>query len=207
MYIPEILKIDDRADITAIIQQNSFAVLTGPDADGAITGTHLPFMYDPSIGEHGRLIAHMSKANSHWQGFASGQDFMVIFAGPHGYISPTWYADEPAVPTWNYVAVHAYGTPQIIEDDADKRQMLMDLVTLNEAQFDTPWMYEGSENFMSAMIRATVAFQIDITRLDAKAKLGQNRTDGDKSGTVQGLRGQGDDMSEALAVLSEKFNA
>jgi transcriptional regulator len=206
MYTPDLLKIEDSADITAIIRQNSFAVLTGPDADGSITGTHLPFMYDPSVGEYGRLIAHMSKRNSHWQGFASGADYMVIFAGPHGYISPTWYADEPAVPTWNYVAVHAYGAPRIIEDDSAKRQMLMDLVTLNEAQFDDPWTYQGSEDFMVKMIRATVAFEIDITRLDAKAKLGQNRTDGDKTGTEKGLRALGDDMSLALASLSKKFN-
>ena len=85
--------------------------------------------------------------------------------------------------------------------------MLVNLIAENEAQFDAPWTYQGSENFMSAMIRATVAFEIDITQLDAKAKLGQNRTDGDKSGTVQGLRSQGDDMSDALAALSEKFNA
>ena len=207
MYTPDILKIEDRDEITAIIQQNSFAALTGPGADGRITGTHLPFMYDPSVGEHGRLIAHMGKSNDHWQGFSGDVEFMVIFAGPHGYISPAWYADEPAVPTWNYVAIHAYGVPRVIEDETAKRQMLVNLIAENEAQFDAPWTYQGSENFMSAMIRATVAFEIDITQLDAKAKLGQNRTDGDKSGTVQGLRSQGDDMSDALAALSEKFNA
>ena len=167
MYTPAHFSLDDPDEITALIRQNSFAVLVGPDADGITTGTHLPFMYDPSVGKHGRLIAHMARANSHWQGFAPGVEVMVIFSGPHGYISPSWYADEPAVPTWNYTAVHAYGVPQVMEDDDAKRQMLHDLIAENEQHFDTPWTYEGPDEYMARMVRATVAFQIDITRLDA----------------------------------------
>jgi transcriptional regulator len=206
MYTPAHFSLEDRDRITDLIRQNSFAALTGVDADGALIGTHLPFMYDPDVGEHGRLIAHMARANPHWQGFAAEREVMVIFAGAHGYISPSWYTNEPAVPTWNYAAVHAYGVPQIIEDEADKRQILQDLIALNEATFDTPWTYEGPDEFMSKMVRATVAFQIDISRLDAKAKLGQNRTDGDKAGASQGLRARGDELSTALADLSDKFN-
>ena len=145
----------------------------------------------------------MARANPHWQDFANDKDVLVIFAGPHSYISPSWYVNEPAVPTWNYAAVHAWGKPQIIEEDTAKRALLYRLIETHEAGFENPWRYDGSEEFMAKMVRATVAFEIDISRLEAKAKLGQNRSAEDQAGTAAGLRRQGDDLSRALADLSE----
>src|SRR6476620_10303297 len=109
MYLPKSFQIEDLGELHAFILAHNFASLI-TQHQGAPFATHLPFLLDAERGPHGTLLAHMARANPQWRGFASGQPALVIFQGPHTYISPSWYEPiAPSVPTWNYATVHAYG--------------------------------------------------------------------------------------------------
>jgi transcriptional regulator len=205
MYTPDHFAMDDFDTIRDFIIAHNFAALIGRDADDQMIASHLPFMFDATRGDKGTLIAHMARANPHWQGFAADADALVIFQGPHAYISPSWYVNDPAVPTWNYLAVHAYGRPLIIDDETEKRAMFERLVATHEAGFETPWQLEGPEDFLAKMSRGTVAFEIEVSRFDAKAKLGQNRKAGDPQGVIQNLRRQNDQTAGSLADITEQW--
>lgn len=183
MFVPKAFRLDDRQQIAAVIEANNFGLLVTAAA-GAPEASHLPFLYDPAAtaaGPQGTLRAHLARANPQWRDFAKlaeeGFEALVIFQGPHSYISPTWYGGgPPTVPTWNYVAVHAYGRPRMIDDAAELRDMLDRMVALHEAEEARPWSTAGlEEGYMQAMMRGVVAFEIPVTRLEAKAKLSQNR--------------------------------
>lgn len=180
MYVPEAFRLGDRARIAEVLQRYDFALLvTAPE--GVPQASHLPFLYDPDRGEHGTLLAHMARPNPQWRDFAAlaaqNQEALVVFQGPHSYISPTWYGEgPPSVPTWNYVAVHAYGLPRVIDDPAEVRALLDRLVGVQEAGLDPAWSTAGlTEKFLGGMQRGLVAFEIPVSRLDAKAKLSQNK--------------------------------
>jgi transcriptional regulator len=180
MYVPEAFRLTDRALAAEVMRTFDFALLvTAPD--GVPQASHLPFLYDPDRGPEGTLLAHMARPNPQWRGFealaAAGQEALVIFQGPHSYISPAWYGEGPPnVPTWNYVAVHAYGTPKVMEDPAAVRALLERLVTVQEKNQASPWSTAGlTEKFMGGMQRGLVAFEIPVSRLEAKAKLSQNK--------------------------------
>jgi transcriptional regulator len=180
MYVPEAFRLDDRDAVAEVMRAFDFALLvTAPD--GRAQASHLPFLYDPDAGPNGTLHAHMARANPQWQDFAvlaeQGQEALVIFQGPHSYISPTWYGSgSPNVPTWNYVAVHAYGLPRVIEAAAEKRALLERLVAVQESSLTPPWSTAGlTDTYMEGMLRGLVAFEIPVTRLEAKAKLSQNK--------------------------------
>jgi len=156
MYVPEAFRLDDRALVSEVLRAFDFALLiTAPE--GRAQASHLPFIYEPDEGPEGTLYAHMARPNPQWRDFAalaeSGGEALVVFQGPHSYISPTWYASEqPNVPTWNYIA----------------RQ---------EAGLTPAWSTAGlTEKFMDGMQRGLVAFRIPVARLEAKAKLSQNNT-------------------------------
>ena len=185
MYVPEAFRLDDRDRITEVMRAFDFALLvTAPG--GRPQASHLPFLYDPEplseAGPQGTLLGHMARPNPQWRDFAAlaeaGQEALVIFQGPHAYISPTWYgAGPPTVPTWNYVAVHAYGLPRVIEDTAEVRMLLDRLVVTQEAGLEPAWSTATlSEKYMAGMQRGLVAFEIPVSRLEAKAKLSQNKT-------------------------------
>lgn len=183
MYVPEAFRLDDRARVAEVLHAYDFALLvTAPG--GKAQASHLPFMYEPDEGPEGTLYAHMARANPQWRDFetlkAEGGEALVVFQGPHSYISPTWYASEqPNVPTWNYVAVHAYGLPELIAEGAETRALLDRLVATQEAGLTPSWSTAGlTEKFMDGMQRALLAFRIPVARLEAKAKLSQNKTRG-----------------------------
>ena len=133
---------------------------------------------------------------------AEGAEAMVVFQGPHAYISPTWYRTEgPTVPTWNYLAVHAYGRPRVLGDEGAARAMLEDLVTTHEADRDPPWsMTRQDPKYMEAQIRGIVAFEIPIIRLEAKAKLNQNKPASQRLAAAEGLEATGDPAALDLAL-------
>ena len=181
MFVPKAFRLDDRRQIAEVVRRYDFGLLvTAPD--GVPQASHLPFMFDPDLGPEGTLWAHMARTNPQWHDFAAlagaGKEALVVFQGPHSYISPAWYGGgPPTVPTWNYLAVHAYGLPESIDDPAEVRALLERLVGAQESDMDTPWTTAGlEERFMTAMTRGVVAFRIPLTRLEAKAKLSQNKT-------------------------------
>ena len=117
----------------------------------------------------------MARANPQWQHFATGAEVLVIFTGPHAYISPAWYVTEPAVPTWNYTAVHAYGIPHIVTQHDRFAQMLHDLIEFYEAERPNRWHGTLPAEFRDGLMKGIVGIEIEITRLEGKFKLSQNR--------------------------------
>ena len=175
MYVPRHFAIEDLAVVHEVIRQNSFAMLvtTGP---GGLEATHLPVVLETDGKSPGRLHAHIARANRQWEAFDGEREAMFVFAGQHGYISPSWYEAGPAVPTWDYVAVHAYGRPRIIEDETRVVAMLDALVSQYEGAMERPWRLETQDpEWVRKLSGGIVAFETEITRIDAKAKLGQNR--------------------------------
>jgi transcriptional regulator len=158
-------------------------------------------LFDPERGANGTLIAHMARANPQWRQFATGVETLTIFQGPHAYVSPAWYATEPAVPTWNYAAVHAYGVPTIIDDRERTIELLNRTVARYEASFDPPWNGELPAEYRDGLIRAIVAFEIPVARIEGKFKLGQNRSIADQQGVFDALSQSSDALSRDLAEL------
>lgn len=138
MYIPPAFRTEDAEKLAALIQKHSFATLITHDGSAPFA-SHLPMLFDPESGSHGTLVSHMARANPQWQHFASGAEVLAIFHGPHSYISPSWYASGPAVPTWNYATVHAYGVPVIISEHERVVALLDETVAAHESTFEQPW--------------------------------------------------------------------
>jgi transcriptional regulator len=176
MYSPKFNQVHDRGLLLEAMRAYSFATLFGP-ASGELAGagamaTHLPLIVKDE-GEHGILEGHFAKANPHWQALA-GRETLVVFAGPHSYVSPKLYTEPLSVPTWNYVAVHAYGTLSLVEDDPGKQALLADLITAHDPSYLNQW--RGlPEGFRRTMLAGIMGFRIPIARIEGKFKLSQNR--------------------------------
>jgi transcriptional regulator len=172
MYVPAHFREDDPATLAKLMAAHSFALLVTVDADGLPFATHQPLLYEREGAPHGRLLGHIARANPQWQHFAGGKTALAIFQGPHAYVSPRWYQVRPAVPTWNYAAVHAYGAPRVIEDQKQVRALLERLARTYEAGAAKPWsLSEEPENFLDGMQRGIVAFEIPVERLEGKWKM------------------------------------
>jgi len=199
MYIPEAFRESRTEVLHDLIRQHSFATLVSQTERGLVA-THLPFLLDPARGQLGTLRGHFARANEHWRALAEPGEHLVVFQGPHAYISPAWYGTPMAVPTWNYVAVHAYGLPTLIDDGPALRRILDDTVALFEARFAYQWRPPEGD-FVPNLMRNVVGFELELTRLEGKLKLSQNRSRADQEGVVVGLRAQGDPVGLAVADL------
>jgi transcriptional regulator len=182
VYIPKSFAESDAAVLYEFMQANNFAMLITQQA-GRMTASHIPFMVD---SERGVLKAHLARANDQWKGF-DGSEALIIFQGPHAYISPTWYETHPSVPTWNYAAVHVYGVPQIISDDAAVRSILGELVKNHEQGRQPEWELALPEDYFQKMMQSIVVFEIPIARIEGKYKLNQNRSDVDQDSVITHL--------------------
>ncbi len=207
MYTPSAFKLEDLDAAASIMNEYGFALLVTA-AGGTPVATHLPFLFDPARGERGTLLGHMARANPQWRSFgelaSTRQEALVAFSGAHGYISPSWYGAGPAVPTWNYQAVHAYGIPRVIHDRESVHALVGALVTRHESGFEAPWSLDSQEgDYLDKMVRGIVAFEIPVVRLEAKAKLSQNRSAGDRAGVIAGLeRSTGAGDQELAGVMA-----
>ncbi|WP_042461259.1 FMN-binding negative transcriptional regulator [Neobacillus dielmonensis] len=169
MYIPKHFKIDDEKVIYGYIEKYGFAILFSQH-NGEPCATHLPLILNRS--DHA-LYGHFARPNGQWKD-AENQQVLVVFQGPHCYISPSWYETTKAVPTWNYVSVHVYGNLEIIEDEKVIFDSLDDLVNKYEKP-DSPYNLNDVEpSFIEGLSKGIVAFKINITKIEAKAKLSQN---------------------------------
>jgi transcriptional regulator len=160
----------------------------------------IPFIYDPYVGPHGRLRGHLARNNQQWQ-HESDDEALVIVRGPDSYITPAWYATKAehgrVVPTWNYVTAHVFGTLKVVDDVAFVRQVVHELTEKHEAGRDEPWaVSDAPARFIDGQLRAIVGVELLVSRIEAKAKLSQNRSDADIDGVQAGLRQDGD---EAMA--------
>ena len=175
MYLPKYYEVNDRTKLFDLMKSNSFAILFSHTGEEPMA-SHLPFIIDETGEEKGLILGHMAKANRQWR-YADGQQVMVVFHGPHTYVSPTWYQEEDAVPTWNYTAVHATGTFKATEEPAVMEDMVARLTAQHEASQPQPWQMDFSTDYASQMMKRVVAFQIDITSIQGKWKLNQNQSD------------------------------
>lgn len=204
MYIPAWFREEDTNILYDLIRQYSFATLiTTPEGRPFVS--HLPFLLDAERGPQGTLRGHIARANPQWQHFADGQESLVIFQGPHAYISPSWYADRSSVPTWDYAVVHAYGAPRLL-DEAETRALLHSLVKTFEAPMDPPWRIDSlPEESIHKMLRGLVGFEIEIARLEGKLKLSQNRPETDQKHVVEVLEASGDPNDANVAAWMRRI--
>jgi transcriptional regulator len=209
MYLPPFREDDDDV-LAGLIETYSFATLVSTGPDGA-TATHLPVVLDRSRGPRGTLRAHMARANEQWKGFDGTEQALVIFQGPHTYISPSWYETRLSVPTWNYMAVHAHGRPSLLNDPEAVIGLLRDTIAKYESNLPAPWSLEKlPQQFVAQMANQIVAFEMPIEKLEGKFKLSQNRPVADRLGAINALRehGEGDSLAIAEAMeasLNERF--
>jgi transcriptional regulator len=205
MYLPPAFRVDDLASQHAAMRQHPLGTLVSRAGD-AMVADHIPFLIDAERGEKGVLRAHVARANPLWRRHPPGCEALVIFGGEDRYITPSWYATKretgKVVPTWNYVAVHAWGPLQVVDDAEWVRRLVGDLTSAREARRAEPWaVTDAPPDFVASQLRMIVGIEIPIARIEAKWKVSQNRVMADREGVVEGLKTEGDDESLAMARL------
>ena len=191
MYVPDHFKISDQAEIFSFLQANAFGQLISLK-DQRLTSSHLPFLI---ADDRKRLLCHLARQNSQWQQL-EGQQVLITFQGPHDYISPSWYRNA-GVPTWNYQAVHVYGSCRVF-DAADELAAVVEALSARyESSFETPW----KPQYRDAMLKAIIGVEIEIDEIQCKYKLSQNRPVEDQQGVIDKLDELG---SEALLQAMRK---
>jgi transcriptional regulator len=204
MYMPPHFKMDELGAIHAAMRASRLATLVTATADGLIA-TPLPLILDEREGEHGTLYGHVARPNPQWKLPATGEA-MAIFTGPDAYVTPSWYVTKAehgkVVPTWNYVAVHAYGPAEFFED-ADR---LLDVVTrltvLHESSREEAWQVsDAPADFIKAQLRGIVGVRMPIMRIDAKRKMSQNRKLEDRAGVIAGLGASDNPVDREVAAM------
>lgn len=203
MYVPKHFQESDAGELAHFMAANGFAVLLTTDERGLPFGSHLPLLYDAGPGgAPGRIVGHMAKANPQWRHFRADTEVLAVFAGPHGYVSPAWYDSHPAVPTWNFAAVHAYGRPRLIDEPAEAEALLRRLVATYEAGRPKPWNMDGlPRGYFDGMLRGIQAFELAVTCLEGKFKLSQNRDATDRANVAVALSAEADGAAQATAAL------
>jgi transcriptional regulator len=198
MYTPSFNQISDRATLLEAMRAYPFAILFGPAGsrpEDEMRATHLPLVVKDE-GEHGLIEGHFAKANHHWQALA-GRETLVVFSGPHSYVSPALYTESLSVPTWNYIAIHAYGTLTLVEDDPGKEALLVALIAAHDPAYLAQW-HALPEGYRRTMLGNIVGFRMPIARIEGKFKLSQNRKPEERR-NVQAAQAAGNEDQRALA--------
>jgi transcriptional regulator len=204
MYTPPAFREDDPAEIRRIIREARLATLVTATAEGLVA-TPLPLILDESAGGHGVLLGHVARANPQWTLPPIGEA-MVIFSGPDAYITPNWYAAKrehgKVVPTWNYVAVHVYGTVEFFDDEVRLREAVTRLTNLYEQSRPAPWaVNDAPEDFVRSQLKGIVGVRLPIARIEGKRKMSQNRSDADRAGVAVGLAESERESDRSVADL------
>ncbi|OZY43861.1 transcriptional regulator [Pseudomonas fragi] len=208
MYVPRAFAVDDIQILHQQMQASPLPVLVTHASQG-LHASHVPLLLDPDEGPYGTLYGHLARANPHGKALAQGTETLVIFAGEQAYISPSFYPSKAehgkAVPTWNYLAVHAYGTAEVFEDAERLLALVSRLSSKHEAGRPAPWaVSDAPGDYIDSMLKAIVGFRLPITRLEGKRKLSQNRDAADQAGVRQGLLANSNPQDHALAHLMVK---
>ncbi|MGA8151450.1 MAG: FMN-binding negative transcriptional regulator [Terriglobales bacterium] len=200
MYVPKHFREDSWNEIRKVIDQNSFATVVSCSA-GVPVATHAPLrLVEPTPGKFA-LQGHFARANPHWRVLVNEQKALVIFAGPHSYVSPRWYR-QLNVPTWNYVAVHVYGKPRLVSDPPELRELMTGLVNRYEGHVEAERRYtvEGlPPDYLESQMRGIVGFEISVDEVQASFKLSQNRTQEDHDNVIIELRKSDDQDAQRIA--------
>jgi len=204
MYIPPLFKLAELGAIHEAIRAARLASLVTATSEGLIA-TPLPMILDESEGDYGTLYGHVAKPNPQWKLPPTGEA-MAIFMGPDAYVTPSWYVSKQengkVVPTWNYVAVHAYGPVEFFEDADRLLAIVTRLTRLHEETREEAWkVSDAPADFIAAQLRGIVGLRMPITRLDAKRKMSQNRSVDDRAGVVAGLSASADPIDRQVATM------
>jgi transcriptional regulator len=198
MYIPEFNRIEDPATALAFMRANPFAILVSSTENGPFA-THLPLIINDSAG-HLTLRGHVAKANPHWEMIGQEHESLIVFHGPHAYVSPTFYEIRESVPTWNYAAVHVYGKGRVLTEQCEARQVLEELIAQFDSSYQAQWQ-SFAEDYRARMQRHIVAFEIAVIRLETKFKLSQNRTKVEQENVSRALANSSDSAIAGTAAL------
>ena len=208
MYIPRHFE-ETRVDVLhQLIRDEPFGTLVTLGSDG-LEANHLPFELDAAGGPFGTLRGHVSRANAVCRGTNADVEALAIFQGPQRYVTPSWYPTKAetgkVVPTWNYVVVHAYGPLRFIDDPAWLLAHVERLTARHESNRERPWQVsDAPEDYVAALLRGIVGFELPVTRLAGKWKVSQNRGEADRAGVTTGLRADADPASAAMGDLIER---
>lgn len=194
MYIPSHFSFTEQTEIFSFIEANAFGQLISK-VEGRLFSTHLPFLLS---ADRGQLHCHLARANPQWRDI-EGQEVLITLQGPHEYISPSWYR-SPGVPTWNYQAVHIYGKCQVFDESTRLEQLVDSLTGKFESAFDTPWQ----PDYKASMLRGIVGIEVEISEIQCKYKLSQNRSDEDQAQVIKALSINGSDqVAKAMAEIQK----
>jgi transcriptional regulator len=208
MYVPRHFEETRLPVIHGLIEAHPFGTLVTMGSAGLIA-SHIPLVLERDGTELGVLRGHLSRANAQWKEFSTDVEALAIFSGPHHYVTPTWYPEKAetgkVVPTWNYAVVHAYGRVSIHENADWLRAHLETLTNIHEAGSATPWkVADAPDEYVSAMMKGIVGFELAVTRLEGKWKASQNRSERDRAAVAEGLGKLGTEDSRAMKVLVER---
>ncbi|MGU9804175.1 FMN-binding negative transcriptional regulator [Pseudomonas brassicacearum] len=211
MYNPQAFVVEDLPQLHAMMGDCRLAVLI-THGDHGLQASHLPLLLDPQQGPNGSLYGHMARANPQWRDLEAGAEALVVFAGADAYVSPGFYPGKAehgkVVPTWNYLAVHAYGRAEVFSDPHRLRNLVGALTDRHEAGRAQPWKIDDAPaQYIDSMLKAIVGFTLPIQRLEGKRKLSQNRSPADISGVRQGLAASLDPQDQALAHLMHDLSS
>jgi transcriptional regulator len=206
VYVPAQFREDRVPVLHAAIRQIAFGTLVTLGPDGLVA-SHVPMLLDPEPAPFGTLRGHIARANPQWRAPDPKVPALAIFTGPNAYITPSWYATKrqtgKVVPTWNYVVVHAQGPVSFFEDAERLRAIVTRLTDTHEAKRAAPWQVsDAPEDYVRAMLKAIIGFELPIARLEGKWKMSQNRPAEDRAGVVEGLAGDGE--AELAALVAAK---
>jgi transcriptional regulator len=205
VYVPNAFKEERISILQDAIRRAGLATLVSLTDDGLIA-SHVPLLLDPEPGPYGTLLGHLTRQNPQSRG-ANG-DALAIFLGPDAYITPSWYATKretgKVVPTWNYVAIHAYGPLEFIDDPVHAREHVAHLTSRHEQGRPVPWkVSDAPEDFITNQLRSIIGFRLTIRRIEGKWKMSQNRRAEDRAGATTGLEMEGKrDVAELIRALS-----
>jgi len=198
LYTPSHFDASTSSLVSEIIHRYNFATLITVKDDLPVI-SHLPFLYQ---AERSMLFGHMARANPQWRTFRPEKDVLVIFQGPHAYVSPRWYQPQPDnVPTWNYAVVHVHGTPKVVQDETAAYEVMLSLV----ARHDPDWKLSLSDQDRREMMREIVVFEIEVKKLEAKFKLSQNRPEGDAEHVAEELSGCRDQVERETGEMMRRL--
>lgn len=205
MYTPPAFRIDDRQRLVATIRDAGLATLVTATAEG-LMATPLPLLLDETEGPHGTLYGHLARANPQGRLPAIGGEALAMFTGPDAYVTPAFYATKQetgrVVPTWNYVAVHAYGPLEVFDDPGRLLEVVRRLTERHETGREAPWsVADAPEDFIRAQLRGIVGLRLQISRIEGKCKASQNRPAADRDGVAAGLAASDRPADREMAAL------
>lgn len=206
LYIPEAFVERDADRLAAFLENHPFGTLISVD-EGVPIISHVPLLFERGAGMYGRLTGHLARANPHWQLLIKGETVLTLFQGPHAYVSPAWYATPGGVPTWNYAVVHVQGVPRLVEDPRQCAEILRQMTAIYESRFPAPWQFDGAEEKYSRLLDRIVGLEIEITAIQGKFKLSQNRSPADRRQVIGKLQGADAWEPRELASMMEEYYA